>query len=319
MALRESALIELFTRRARGDRRVAVGIGDDAAVLRDPHVVVAHDMVVEDVHFRWATATPADVGHKALAVNVSDMAAMGAQPIAALVGLAVGPGPLDLEGVTAMYRAMDALGAFVGCPVVGGDTSSARQTVVGVTILGVMDEGVAAVTRAGGRPGHGLYVTGPLGASVAGLHLLEGHAPEPPEGGDALRQAHRRPTPHLAHGRALAAAGVPAMLDCSDGLALDAARLAAASDCRAVITLDTVPRAAGVDAVAAAMGVEPALFAATGGEDFVLIVARPDDAPVPEGVTLHRVGYLEEGHGLEMVRAGQPVHHLDLGWDHVVG
>lgn len=321
--MQESALLEVITARLGASPRVIVGAGDDAAVVEGAdRVVLAHDMVVEDVHFRWATAAPEDVGHRALAVNLSDLAAMGAEPVAALVGLAVGRSGLDGDGVARLYEAMRALGDRTGCPVVGGDVSDAAQTVLGVTVVGRMPDGVAPALRSGGRPGDAVCVTGALGASHAGLRVLEDPALGAglPEAG-ALATAHLRPEPLLAAGRALAAAGVHAMMDCSDGLAIDLRRMALASGVCAVLDLDRVPVAPGVAPVCARAGLRADVVAATGGEDYQLIAAlRPGEiaaAARAAGVPLVRVGTLVAGDpGLRVERAGRAVVLERLGWEH---
>lgn len=319
--MQEAALIELISAGTSRGPDVLVGIGDDAAVVAgmDP-VVAAHDMLVEDVHFRWGTASPADVGHRALAVNLSDLAAMGARPVAALVGLCVGPG-VEEAAVAAMYAAMEALGARWGCSVVGGDISTGAVTMAGVTVLGRMPPGLVPVLRSGGRPGDLVCVTGTLGASAAGLAVLEGRVPAPAAGAEGLRAAHRRPEPRVAAGEALARAGATAMLDCSDGLALDLDRLARASGAGAALELDRVPVAAGVDEVAGHLGEDPAVLAATGGEDYELIVSLPPsrigEARAGLDVPLTVVGSLTGGPaGVAVSRGGRPVTLGRLGWEH---
>ncbi|MFN8123224.1 MAG: thiamine-phosphate kinase [Thermoleophilia bacterium] len=311
----EASLIAHIAAMAAVRPGVSVGIGDDAAVLDgDPAVVLAHDMVVQDVHFRLGTASPRDIGHKALAVNLSDVAAMGASPVAALVGLGVPRGaPAGL--VEEVYAGMEELAARWGCTIAGGDTTSAAELVLGVTVVGRMAPGVRPVLRSGARPGDVLWVTGPVGASAAGLRLLED--PSLGAADPALVAAHVRPVPRVREGLAVAAAGAHAMLDCSDGLAIDASRLAAASGVRVVLELDRVPVAGGVAAVAAALGVAADVFAATGGEDYELIVAAPPGfAP---GCALLPVGRGEAGAGLAATRGGAPVALDRLGWDHDVG
>jgi len=316
----EATLIECIAAMAAVRPGVRIGIGDDAAVLDgDPAIVLAHDMLVEDVHFRWRTASPRDVGHKALAVNLSDMAAMGAAPVAVLVGLGLPRGGEATDRVAGIYAGMEALAAEWGCTIAGGDVTAAAETVLGVTVVGRMSAGVAPALRSGARPGDVLWVTGPLGASVAGLHLLEDPALPRPPAADDLCAAHLRPRPRIREGAALAAAGVHAMLDCSDGLAIDARRLALASGARVVLELERVPVADGVAAVARALDEPPDAFAATGGEDYELIVAAPPGLRVA-GCTLHPVGRVEAGPAeLRIERDGDPVALGRLGWDHDVG
>jgi len=301
-----------------------VGIGDDAAVLDgDPAVVATQDLLVEGVHFRRATTGLADLGHKALAVNLSDLAAMGAEPVAALVGLGLPPdGGPGAEEIDELYAGMEALAERTGVSVAGGDVSAAPVMVLSVCALGRMPAGVAPVLRSGARDGDLLCVTGALGAAAAGLLVLEDPGLRvPPDEAEALVAAHRRPEPRLAAGRALAAHGAHAMLDCSDGLALDALRMARASGLAAVIDLERVPLAAGLAAVAAASGREADLLAATGGEDYELIAAvAPADLDALRAaldVALTPVGRFSAGPpALRLLRAGEEVAAPRLGWEH---
>lgn len=316
--MREDELVRLIARHAGPVGPSDVGIGDDCAVVDAHAAVISHDMLVEDVHFRWSWAAPGDVGHKALAVNLSDIASMGASPTACVVGLALGPGPLAQgDAVAGLYDAMAALAASAGCAIVGGDTSSAAVTVVGVTALGAMPEGRAPVLRSGGRPGDALWVSGPVGAAAAGLAVLEGRVDRALDPDGALRTAQRRPQPRCALGVELARRGAHAMIDCSDGLARDIGRLARASGLRAVIDMAAVPVAPGVADVARALGREPAAYAATGGEDYELIVALPGDEAPDRALGLVRVGYLEEGDGVRTTPPGA-LGAADLGFQHTL-
>jgi thiamine-monophosphate kinase len=276
----ELVLIERITARNPVRAGTVLGIGDDAAVLDiGGSAVVTHDMLVDGVHFRRATTELADLGHKALAVNLSDLAAMGAEPVAALVGLGLPPGALGPDDIDALYGGMDDLAAASGVTVAGGDVTSCPALVLAVTAVGRALPGVAPVRRAGARPGDLLCVTGHLGAAAAGLRLLEDPAllPGLPERA-ALVAAQRRPQPRLLAGRRLAEGGATAMMDLSDGLALDAGRMAVASGLRAEIDLAELPLAPGLDAVAAATGADAAELAATGGEDYELLAALPPGA-----------------------------------------
>src|SRR6476646_1888095 len=157
---------------------VMVPIGDDAALLA-PDLIVSTDLLVEDVHVRRATSGPADIGWKALAAAVSDLAAMGAEPVGAVIGLALGAGWTPDEAV-AVYEGVAACAAACRCPVVGGDVTRAPVLMLAVTVLG---RAAAPATRAGARPGDVLAVTGVLGGSEAGRLVLEGVVPPPPEEG----------------------------------------------------------------------------------------------------------------------------------------
>jgi thiamine-monophosphate kinase len=241
------------------------GLRDDAAVVVVPgggSLVVSVDSVVAGVHVDLALCSPADVGWKALMSAVSDLAAMGARPVGALVALCVPEQAEDgnltlgvMEGVAEAARAS-------GCPVVGGDVSVSEVLTVVVTVMGTVDGGVA-VLRRGAQPGDVVLVTGPCGGSAAGLRTLRAHSQaEVPEQAqfDVLAAAYRRPVARLAEGVLAREAGAHAMIDISDGLALDLHRVADASSVG--FALDGVPMAEGAT-------LEEALG---GGEDYELIV-----------------------------------------------
>ena len=264
-----------------------VGVGDDAAVLRPTpgrRLVVTTDVLVAGHHFSAALSEPEDWGWKAVAVNLSDLAAMGAEARWLVVALTVGPatGRELLDRVYAGLR--DACRAY-SVALAGGDTSAGPALSLAVTAIG---EAEHAVTRAGARPGDRLAVSGPLGAAAAGLALLR--RDDQPAGAllgrfPALAAAHRRPEPQLAAGRRLAAAGATAMVDVSDGLAGDALHLAEASGAGVEVDDDALPVAPGVAEAAALLGLDPVELALAGGEDYVLAAALPPGIIVP-GVTV---------------------------------
>ncbi len=236
-------------------------IGDDAAVL-EAGLLLATDALVEDVHFDLAWCDATDVGWKALAVNLSDIAAMGGTPRAAVTALVVPPGRPGLadgiiDGVAAAANAF-------GCPLVGGDTTGGPVVMVSITVLGACGP-VGPVLRRGARVGDAVFVTGPLGAAAAALGALRlGHDPAP----ELARRLHR-PTPRLDEGRAAAGAGATAMIDLSDGLATDLGRLCGASGVGVRVDSHAVPLAAGAtwnDALA--------------GDDYELCFTAPDPAAV---------------------------------------
>jgi thiamine-monophosphate kinase len=252
--------------------RVVLGIGDDAAVLGLPagrQLVATADGLVEAVHFRRDWTAPEDLGWKALAVNASDLGAMGAAPLAALVTLALPPA-VAVEWVEALYRGLGEAAAAFGCPVVGGDTvRSPGPVMVSVTALGSVPRG-KAVTRAGARVGDLLCVTGTLGESAAGLELLRaGRTPASDPALAPLFAAHRRPEPPVAAARALAESGaVTAMLDLSDGLASDLAQLAARSGVGVRVAEARLPISRRARQAAAALGAAAGEWAIRGGEDY---------------------------------------------------
>lgn len=321
--LSEPALIERIARATALRSGVTVGIGDDAAVIDgQPVSVVTQDLLVDGVHFRRATSTFADIGHKALAVNFSDLAAMGAVPVAAFIGLGLPvDGALGADDIDALYAGMEALAGLHGVTIAGGDLTRAPALLLAVTAIGYMPEGVAPCLRSTARPGDVLCVTGTLGGAAAGLSLLD--QPRLAAGiaeADALRAASRRPTPRVDAGRRLAACGASAMMDCSDGLALDVSRLAAASHVGIEINLRDLPVAAGVARVAAATGHEADLLAATGGDDYELIFTAPDSLVArlraDLNVPVTRIGRVVAGTGVTLRRDGVIVTAPTLGWEH---
>jgi thiamine-monophosphate kinase len=278
--LGEFGLISRLTRAVPAGDGVEVGVGDDGAVLAvtpGRRLVATTDVLVEGRHFDAAYADAPDWGWKSVAVNVSDLAAMGAVPRWLLLAVTVPPGrPVAvLDGLYAgVAEACDAL--RIG--VVGGDVSSGPVLSLAVTALGEVDR---YVTRGGARPGDRLVVTGPIGAAGAGLGLLRRAA-----GGDdaaagllarhpGLAAAHRRPWPDVAAGLRLARLGANAMLDVSDGLAGDALHLAEDSGIGVEIHDAALPLAPGVAEAAAHLGCDPAQLALGGGDDYVLAAAVP--------------------------------------------
>lgn len=298
------------------NERIVRGPGDDAAVVRARGVAVTSiDTVAEDVHFKLSTHAPVDVGHKALACALSDLAAMGAETGEAYVSIAL-PDRLDEPAALDLTAGIAALAERTGTTIAGGDVVRAGSLVVSVAVTGWADDAEALVYRDGGRDGDRLAVTGQLGAAAAGLLLLEGvDAPLDGPQREALLASHRRPEPQLAPGRALAAAGATAMIDLSDGIATDAAHLAAGSGVSALVRLSELPLAAGVAAVAQAGGRDPLELAATGGDDYELLAAIPpsrmaaaEEAARGAGTALSWLGDLVPGRGVELLGAsGRPL------------
>lgn len=252
-----------------------------------PICVASVDAMIDGVHFRlredagdgWASA--AEVGHRAMAGALSDLAAMGAEPGEAYMVLGL-PAGLQEERVLELVRAAIALADTTGTTLAGGDVVVAPALTVAVTAVGWADTPEQLVRRDGARDGDLVGVTGSLGSGAAALAVLEGRAPRTPSTEAALERS-RRPHPRLREGLALAGAGVHAMIDLSDGLASDAGHIGRSSGLDLRIALGSLPLADGVAEVAAALGIPAAELAASGGEDYELcFCAAPSDRAAVE-------------------------------------
>jgi thiamine-monophosphate kinase len=305
----EFGVIARVLARSGSARLAEVGPGDDAAVLRTPdgRVVASTDVLVEGRHFRRDWSSAEDIGHKAAAANLADIAAMGGTTTALLVGLAC---PADtpatwLEGVAiGLAEECEPLGAAV----VGGDIVAAApdssSVVLSVTALGDLG-GHAPVLRSGARPGDVLALAGRLGWAACGLAVLRRGFTSPA----VAVAAHRRPTPPYAAGPAAAEAGATAMCDVSDGLLADAAHLARDSGVvldfdRAALVRTCLEPPGPLQQVAAALGDDPMAWVLTGGEDHALLATFPSDVPLPGGWSA--VGKVRSGENAAVLVSGEP-------------
>ncbi len=281
----EFALIDRLSSRLQGDGPgVPVGFGDDAAVIDGLRgaAVLSTDALVVGRHWLPSLSSPADVGWKALAVNVSDLAAMGAQPRAAVVAL-YWPADSDPDTAEGLYDGLAEAAHRYGVALVGGDVVEAQQAAVTVAILGDV-EPQAAVRRAGAQPGDALLCVGALGAAGAGLaQALAGggaDAADPRRADPSLLAAHRRPQALPAAGLVLAEHGARAMIDVSDGLGADLGHLCRASGVRVEVEAAALPVAHGVPEATASLGHDLFDLVCGAGEDFALLAALP--APIAE-------------------------------------
>ena len=272
--LGEFGLIERIERAAQRlgkPRAVAIGIGDDAAVLRPrpgEDVVLSTDAMVEGVHFRWTTESARNVGRRALVANLSDLAAMGARPLGFTLALAA-PARLPVRNVDGVLAGLLHEASAHGCALVGGNVSAARETSITLAVLGAVARG-RALTRRGARPGDRIFVTGRLGSAALEVARAE-------RGRGRIR---RVPTPRLRAGRALARIpAVSACIDVSDGLEADLRHLLDERGLAAEVDPNAVPRPPRFAAACARLGLDPDPLVLAGGEDYELLFTVRGSSP----------------------------------------
>ncbi|HYN95086.1 MAG TPA: thiamine-phosphate kinase [Pilimelia sp.] len=304
----EFGLIERVTARLPTGPTVLVGPGDDGAVVAAPdgRVVASTDVLVEGRHFRrdWSSAT--DVGHRAAAANLADIAAMGATPTALLVALCVPPG-LDAQWAEELADGLAAESALVGACVVGGDMSSSPTMTIAVTALGDLG-GRHPVLRSGARPGDVLAMAGRIGYAAAGYTVLSRGFRTP----KVLVEAYRRPRVRYVAGPEAAQLGATAMIDISDGLVADLGHLATASGVGIDVRRDAFEVPDQMRDAASALGVDPYAWILTGGDDHPLVATFPAGADLPESWRV--IGSACHGSGVTV--DGRPYRDGPAGWDH---
>jgi thiamine-monophosphate kinase len=320
--LGEFGLIDLLAKMAGGekDEQLLIGIGDDAAAWQgDKSIQLATvDSFIQGVHFPSGIAPWKELGWKALATNLSDIAAMGGVPRYALVSLAL-PDNTEVDDVTALYTGMLELGREYGVAIIGGDTSSAPIVAITITILGSSQK-KQLLTRSAAKPGELVAVTGKLGAAAAGLEMLKLKLKFDPPATAFLRNAFLHPYPRIAEGQLLADQGVKTAIDISDGLIADLGQICKASQVGARIEIDRVPIEPLVKAEFGEKAVEMAL---SGGEDYELLFAAGAEvidkvkraAPCP----ITTIGEIVVGKGVNVVdRQGNPIDIVKRGWEHFI-
>ena len=305
--LGEFGLIGRVTAGRRQPGSTLLGPGDDTAVVACPdgRVVATTDVLVEGVHFRLDWSTPEQIGRKAAAANLADVAAMGAVPTALLVALAC-PGDTPVATVSGLVDGLWVEAGAVGAGVVGGDVVSSPTLTVSVTALGSLD-GREPVRRSGARPGDVVALCGRIGWAAAGWAVLARGFRSPA----AVVGAHRVPEPPYAAGPQAAAAGATAMIDVSDGLLADLGHVAAASGVLIDVRTAALEVPARLVDVGAALGVEPMHWLLTGGEDHPLAATFPGEPPA--GWTA--IGEVRAGEAAVLVD-GRPYDGGPAGWTH---
>lgn len=302
----EFGLIKAFTALFEQGEHVLIGPGDDAAVLRirNGHVVVSTDLMVEGRHFRRDWASAEDVGHRAAAQNLSDINAMGGTAHSLTIGLAA-PADLPAQWALDFARGFAAECAGLGASVVGGDLTRADEIVIAVTVIGACTQ--APVVRSGASAGDVLALAGRQGWAAGGLAVL-GRGFRSPK---ALVEAYRRPQPPYAAGRIAAEARASAMIDVSDGLLAEAGHLAEESGVAIDVRRSAFDLAEPLVAVGAALGVDPLQFVLGGGDDHALLATFPAATDVPDGWLV--IGEVAEGSG---VTVDGGAYEGPTGWTH---
>jgi len=317
LRLREKALIA----RIRGEAKRSgasldggTGIGDDCAVVRIPRgheTLVTTDFSLDNIHFRRAWHPAESVGHRCLTRGLSDIAAMGGEPLAAFLSLAL-PRRLPQSWVDGFLRGLLRLAAEFKVSLAGGDTSESPDGILAdIVVLGSVPKG-KAVLRSGAQPGDGIYVTGELGASAAALKLLFGRRKI--KASDFVR--HFYPMPRIAVGRFLREKGLAsAMIDISDGLSTELGHICEESRVGAEVESQAIP----VAAIGTAVREVDRRFALHGGEDYELLFTAPGGKRVPSriaGVAVRLIGHVTRGRGVFLREDGVKRELRPQGWEH---
>ena len=326
--LGEFGLIELLAKTVNASRgkeapwpQLIIGIGDDAAAWQSDGAaqLVTTDSLVQDVHFTLETASWYELGWKALAISLSDIAAMGGVPGYALVTLAL-PNNSEVEDVTALYQGMIELAQQSRTAIIGGDIVRAPLVAITTTVIGSASNREHLLTRSAAKPGEQIAVTGYLGAAAAGLKMLTEKLELDLETTAHLSRAFLRPTPRIAEGQLLVEHGVKAAIDISDGLISDLGHICRLSRVSAQIEIDRLPIA---PAVKASFGEKSLELALSGGEDYeLLFTASAETIDKVKSATTCPVTVIGETTAAQterislVDRQGNPFHLPKGGWDH---
>ena len=316
----EFGLIELIAKTVgkSGGDKLLIGIGDDAACWRAEGLQIATiDTLIEDIHFNFKNITWRELGWKSMAVNLSDIAAMGGRPLYALVSLGI-PGDTETESVIDLYKGMIDLAKQFEVRIIGGDTVGSPVTAITLTIIGEVVNEDRILKRSAAKPGDVIAVTGNLGASAAGLAMMQRKLTFDKKNEATLREALFKPTPRINEGQVLAKNAVKAAIDVSDGLLGDLEKICFASGIGAKLYSDRIPIH---PAVVKSFGNEAIKLALTGGEDYELIFTAPQkivnvikrELACPVTV----IGEIIKSKGVEVLdEDGNEYSFNTAGWDH---
>jgi thiamine-monophosphate kinase len=307
---------------------VVKGIGDDCAVFHSSSgrvLLLTTDMLVEDIHFLPNTISPYQLGRKAIAVNLSDIAAMGGTPLVTLISLAV-PAQTEVEEIQELYRGMREICGLYSVNIVGGDTvASPDNLIINISLIGDANE-QEVLYRSGARPGDKIYLTGTVGDSSAGLSILKQEISAHESLCGHFIKVHNEPEPLLKTGKVIGESRLAtAMIDLSDGLLSDLGHICEESRVGALLSKDKIPLSQELKSLAAHTGLDPLDFALSGGEDYVLLVTVPsaktqdfelaykDRASSP----LFLIGDIREEKGIRIMNENGSVQELvPQGFDH---
>jgi len=290
---------------------VRVGIGDDALVL-DAGIAVTSDSYEEEIHFSKLYFTADDIGYKVVGATLSDLAAMGAEPVCLLVNL-VAPSYLELEFLRELYGGMEAAAGEVGCEIAGGDMVASEKLILCCAALGKVRK---PLLRSGALPGDLLYCSGFPGLSAVGRRVLSGRTRI--DGFEQAKRRQLRPEPRVRLGQALCGKA-SACMDVSDGLSTDAGRLARASAVKLIVEHERLPRHPEVVGFAERYGESWDSLVLNGGEDYELLFTADASTELPSEIAsmpIHRIGRIEEGEGAFLEIQGERKPLLPKGWDH---
>ncbi len=313
--LGEQGLIRIIQRQVHSRGNLQLGIGDDALILKDGSTVLTTDTYAEGVHFDLSYMNYYDVGTRCACAALSDIVAMGGEPKVLLVGLAVHP-ETDLRAVRQLYQGLERICKEMGCEIGGGDIIALDRLVIALTALG---KAPVPVLRSGAQPGDYLYLTGYAGLAETGRLILARKA-RLPAGTSGIRvavQRHLRPVPRLEVMRALRRR-ISALIDTSDGLGTDARQLSVQSGAAIVIESEQIPVHPVTVKLCEQLRKDQVKFALSSGEDYELLFTSRNLLPSRvKGVKITRIGRVENGKGLFILKQGDPV-PLDItGYDHL--